>query len=449
MMDTTTSSSVDTAIPAIEARPRLQTRFALVDVNNFYCSCEAVFDPKLAGRPLVVLSNNDGCVVARSAEAKAMGIKMGQPWHQVPREFKAQGLKALSSNYTLYADMSHRVMTILGGMAPRQEVYSIDECFLDFSGMGLITTSLRDHGLLIRNRIQQWTGLTVCVGIGSTKTRAKLANHVAKKNPQWAGSFDLESLTIDEQQQWLSSLDVGEVWGVGGRLTAQLKAMGINTVQDLKDANPKRIRGQFSVVLERTVEELNGISCLDLKELSPKKQQILSSRSFGRHVTSEADLREAVLTYLARAAEKLRAQGSIAGMLQVGIRTNPFKPDVPQYNKAISCKLAEATDDTLVLGQYAIRMLKQLYRAGYIYQKASIMLTDLSPKTERQITLFEDGAGREKRERLNAALDTVNRRYGSRTLQTAGAGIHKSWSMKRGNLSAAYTTDWRSLPTVQ
>lgn len=428
---------------------RPQTRFALVDVNNFYCSCEAVFNPKLAGIPLVVLSNNDGCVVARSAEAKALGVKMGQPWHQVPPELKQQGLKVQSSNYSLYADMSHRVMTILGAMAPRQEVYSIDECFLDLTGMERMTGSLRDHGLHIRHRIRQWTGLTVCVGIGSTKTRAKLANHIAKKNPRWAGSFDLDALHLDEQTHWLTRIDVSEVWGVGGRLTEQLRAMGIHTVQDLKDAGAKRIRARFSVVLERTVEELNGISCLDLEELSPPKQQILSSRSFGRHVTTEADLREALLTYLSRACEKLRAQQSLAGVLQVGIRTNPFKDGIPQYNKATSCKLPEATDDTLILGQYASRMLSAIYREGYVYQKASIMLTDLSPKTARQITLFEDTAAREKRERLNSATDEVNRKFGRRSLSLAGSGIEKSWSMKRGNLSTPYTTDWRALPTVQ
>lgn len=424
-------------------------RYALVDVNNFYCSCEAVFNPQLAGRPLVVLSNNDGCVVARSAEAKALGVKMGQPWHQVGPELKTQGLEALSSNYTLYADMSHRVMTILGAMAPRQEVYSIDECFLELTGMERITPSLRDHGLAIRSRIRQWTGLTVCVGIGSTKTRAKLANHIAKKNPEWAGSFDLESLDAAEQRRWLSAIDVSEVWGVGRRLSETLRGLGIQTVQDLKDAGAKRIRAHSSVVLERTVEELNGISCLALEEITPARQQILSSRSFGRPVTLEADLREAVLTYLTRAAEKLRGQGSLAGMLQVGIRTNPFKPGIPQYSRAMSCKLPEATDDSLVLGRYATGLLSQLYREGFVYQKAMVMLMDLSPKAERQITLFEDTAAREKRERLNATLDRINRRYSRRTLQLAGAGIDKGWSMKQGNLSAPYTTDWKSLPVVQ
>lgn len=260
--------------------------FALVDCNNFYVSCERLFRPDLKGRPVVVLSNNDGCAVSRSQEAKDLGVQMGQPWFQLQDLVRRYGLVAFSSNYTLYADLSDRVMSVLRDMAPRIEVYSIDESFLDLTG-------IRDREELsrqLRNRVLRWVGIPVCVGIGSTKTRAKLANHIAKKNPSLSGVFDLEALGLEEQAAWLSRIKVGEVWGVGRKISRRLEAAGVLTVADLQACDTESIRQQFSVTMARTVAELNGVSCLDMKEVAPAKQQIMVSRSFGRPVLTLEEL---------------------------------------------------------------------------------------------------------------------------------------------------------------
>lgn len=417
------------------------SRLALVDVNNFYASCEAVFNPKLKGRPLVVLSNNDGCVVARSAEAKALGVKMGQPWHLIQDLAKRHGIIAYSSNYTLYADMSNRVMTILGDMVPSREVYSIDECFVNLSGIA----DFHEHGVSIRQRVQQWTGLTVCVGIAGTKTRAKLANRIAKKHPEYGGVFDLDALRPSEEQAWLQQMPVGDVWGIGRRLEEQLGTLGIRSVADLKGADPKAIRQRFSVVVERIVEELRGVSCLSLELLTPAKQQIMSSRSFGNTVTEEQELGEAVATYVSRAAEKLRSQDSLAGAVHVLLETNPFK-DVPQYFNSTTIRLPFATDDTLTLTKFALWGLGKLYRRGFQYKKAGTMLMHLQPKGQRQVTLFEDPEKIERRDRLNQAMDRLNLRFGRGTLALAAGGTGSRWHMQRANLSPCFTTRLEDLP---
>lgn len=417
-------------------------RYALVDVNNFYASCESVFNPRLVGRPVVVLSNNDGCIVARSAEAKAMGIKMGQPWHQIRRTAEQQGVLAFSSNYALYQDMSNRVTAILRGMAPEIEVYSIDESFLDLTGM----RQLVDHGQSIRARVRQWTGLTVCVGIGSTKTRAKLANHIAKKHPEYGGVFDLESLSAEDQQAWFRKLPVGEVWGVGRKHDARLQAMGIERVADMMAANPKVIRSAFSVVMEKTIAELNGVSCLSLELVAPDKAQIMSSRSFGRDVTALGDLREAVLTYTCRAAEKLRAQGSHAGSIYVAIRTNPFKPDQPQYSNGRQVRLPQATSDSRTLGRVALQVLSEIYQPGYRYKKAAVMLMDLASAGQCQGNLLTSDREDERSDALGKTLDAINRRFGRGAISLAGTGRTGSWGMKRMNLTPAYTSSWSSIP---
>lgn len=279
--------------------------FALVDVNNFYASCEKVFDPTLAGRPVVVLSNNDGCVVARSAEAKAMGVPMGVPWFKIRATFERAGGVAMSSNYALYADMSARVMALLGSMAPDQEIYSIDESFLDLTGLPDPVAI----GRQIRQEVLRHTGLVVCVGIGSSKTLAKLANHVAKKAMiDRSGVCELRDMAPADLECLLRRIDVGEVWGIGRRHVESLARYGIHSAWDLRQADPETLRRRFSVVMERTVRELRGISCLRLEEITPAKQQIISSRSFGAPVRSMGELQEAVLLYLSRAAEKLRHQ---------------------------------------------------------------------------------------------------------------------------------------------
>jgi DNA polymerase V len=430
----------------------MKSVFALVDCNNFYASCEKLFDPKLKDRPVVVLSNNDGCVVARSAEVKALGIPMGVPWFQIQAEARRYGIVAFSSNYALYADMSNRVVEVLSDFSPNLEVYSIDESFLDLSGMSLRAESLAAYGVEIRQRVADWLGLAVCVGIAPTKTLAKLANHCAKKRLAGAdGVCDFTTLSPGALSHLFDRIEVGEVWGVGRQIKARLAAMGIQTVRQLRDADAETIRARFSVVLERTVCELRGESCLDLQEVVPDKQQIMSSRSFGTLVYERADLEEAVASYIAKAAEKLRAQDSLAGGVQVYIRTNVFKPEVPQYQKGVTVPLPEATADTRVLTQWAIRILRRIYRPGFAYHKAGVMLLDLVPVAKRQFALFDSrgGAGDARSEKMMAVLDDINQRYGRQTLRLAAEGVDRSWKMRRGNLSPGYTTSWDGLPVVR
>ena len=419
--------------------------FALVDCNNFYASCEKLFEPKLANRPVVVLSNNDGCVVARSAEVKALGIPMGVPWFKIQKEAKQYGIVAFSSNYALYADMSNRVVEVLRQFAPQLEVYSIDESFLDLTGFN---RDLVEYGQEIRQRIQQWLGLAVCVGIAPTKTLAKLANHCAKKGLAGAaGVCDFTTMRQAELAQLFGRIEVGEVWGVGRKIEARLAALGITTVQQLRDADPDMIRAKFSVVLERTVQELRGVSCLALEEVAPDKQQIICSRSFGQYIEDRDQLAEVVASYVARAAEKLRAQDSLAGALLVFIQTNPFNPKEPQYQRSMTLPLPEATADTRILVSWALKVLRRIYRPGFAYQKAGVMLSELRPRSMAQASLFVDPET-VRGKRLMSALDDINKRWGRGTLRTAAEGIEKPWQMKRQRLSPSYTTDWEGLPVV-
>ena len=419
--------------------------FAIVDCNNFYASCERVFNPGLAGKPLVVLSNNDGCVVARSQEAKALGVKMAQPWFQCQHLVKPHGLIALSSNYALYADMSRRVMTILAGFTPEQEVYSIDESFLAFSSQ--FEVNYCEIGLKIREKVFKWTGLPVCVGFAPSKTLAKLANHWAKTQPEFAGVCDYTALPATQRLALLQATPVGEVWGVGRGLTEKLAELGIHSVADLQAADPAWLGGRFSVVLARTVEELRGVSCLQLEDVAPPKQQIMTSRSFGVPVTGLAELREAMTAYTTRAAEKLRAEGQLAGEIQVFIRTSPFKPDAPQYSGALRLRLPEPTDDTLRLVKAARFLLRRLYRPGFIYQKAGILLSELQPATLNQGQLFGN-VDIARRGRLMTVMDRLNRDMGRGTLFLAGAGIDCNWRMRQGNRSPRYTTHWAEIPVA-
>lgn len=363
-----------------------ERRFALVDCNNFYASCEKLFAPKLAGRPVVVLSNNDGCVVARSAEAKALGIGMGVPWFKIAATAESQGVVALSSNYALYADMSNRVVEVLSAFTPDLEVYSIDESFLNLSGF--LHLDLVYFAQQIRQRIARWVGLPVCVGIGPTKTLAKLANHFAKKQAAFEGVCDLESLDEPTRARLFAETPVDEVWGVGRRIATRLSEMGIETVETLRRSDPVWIREQLSVVLSRTVRELNGVSCLSLEAVTPPKQQIMASRSFGSLVVDIEDLREALAHHVSRAAEKLRSQGDEAGALTVMIRTNPFKPAEPQYQRTVTLPLGTPTSDTLHLITMAHQILDDIFRPGFAYHKAGIMLSELRPTTARQADLF-------------------------------------------------------------
>lgn len=423
----------------------LTRSIAIVDCNNFYVSCERVFQPALEGRPVVVLSNNDGCVVARSNEVKALGIKMGVPFFQIRDLVEEHGIAAFSSNYALYADMSNRVMSILSQFSPHQEIYSIDECFLDLTGMEHL--DLNRHAQEIRQRIRQWVGLPVCVGIAPTKTLAKLANHAAKKQPHRNGVCDFNSMPPRELDQLMANIGAGEVWGVGRRLVGQLRALKIETAKDLRDADPKALRRRFSVTLERTVLELRGISCLSLEEVAPAKKQIMSSRSFGAYVYALKDLGEAVTLYVSRAAEKLRSQQSVAGGIQVYIRTNPHKENAPQHHPGITVPLIEPTDDTRQIVRAALWGLRRIYRPGFAYQKAGIMLVELSPLGQRQAGLFSPAMGRdESRSRmLMNTVDRINQKMGSGTLRLAGEGVVQDWRMKAARKSSCYTTHWEGI----
>lgn len=345
--------------------------FALVDCNNFYASCEKLFDPKLVNVPVVVLSNNDGCVVARSAEVKALGLPMGQPWFRVRETAEQHGIVAFSSNYALYADMSNRVVTVLEQFSPDIEVYSIDESFLDLSGFA--AESLMPHGRAIRACIQRWLGLMVCVGIAETKTLAKLANHCAKRNLSDAdGVCDFTTMSAPIRDALFSRIDVGEVWGIGRKLAPRLHEMGIHTVKALRDADVDKLRARFSVVLERTVRELRGTSCLALEDMASPRQQIICSRSFGERIYDLDNLREAVTHHISRAAEKLRQQDSLAGALSVSIRTSRFEAQKNHYQKSIMAVLPEASADSRILTKVALRILEQSYRPGPAYRKAGV-----------------------------------------------------------------------------
>lgn len=418
---------------------------ALVDCNNFYVSCERAFNPKLEGVPVVVLSNNDGCAVARSNEVKAMGIKMGTPWFKMKDIAKRHGIIALSSNYALYGDMSARVMSILSTFSPKQEIYSVDECFLDLDGFD--PQSLVAYGQTIRKTIKQSTGIPVCVGIADTKTLAKLANHCAKKG--FAGNdsiCDFGLLNEAERRTLFASIPVGDVWGVGRQITEKLLTMNINTVQDLRAANPERIRKQFSIVLGRTQQELNNVPCIELGGAGTPRQQIMVSRSFGTSVTGIADLAESVAYFATRAAEKLRQDGSVASSVCVSLHTNPFKEKEPQYQRQLIVPLNPATDDTTKLIGAAIAGLKAIYLSGFQYKKSGVMLMGLQPKAGVQATLFDDPVEQAKSDSVMQVMDAINRKMGKGSLTTAASGINQRWAMRRESKSPNYTTDWGELP---
>ena len=416
---------------------------ALIDVNNFYVSCERVFNPKLVGKPVVVLSNNDGCAIARSNEAKGLGVPMGAPWFKLKDLAKQHGIIGLSSNYALYADMSNRVMSILREYSPDQEVYSIDESFLDLTGFQ--SRDLIKYGQHMRKRILRWTGLPVCVGIGSTKTLAKLANHCAKKQPVFNSVCNLNNLSNAELDLLLSQIDVGEIWGIGRKLAPKLQALGFNSVLDLKRASPERLRQQFSVVMEKTVRELNGTVCIELEDIAPSKQQIMSSRSFGQSVEDYNSLAESITLYVSTAAVKLRKQQSLAGAVYVYIATSPFKLDEKQYSNGIRIPLPNPTDDTRQLASVALWALKQIYRPNYSYAKAGVVLSELVTRQNLQNDLF---GRRPSSDALMTVMDGINRKMGKESIKLASEGFARPWRMKQGNKSPSYTTKWGDLPVV-
>lgn len=423
----------------------MKRAIALVDCNNFYVSCERLFQPGLEGRPVVILSNNDGCVVSRSQEVKDLGVTMAAPWFQLKDIAKKHGIVAFSSNYTLYADLSNRVMRLLAQFSPNQEIYSIDESFLELTGMPELTR----YAQQIRGTVKQYVGIPVCVGIAQSKTLAKLANHVAKKQPRFDGVCNFNDLSVDELTGLLGNIEVGEVWGVGRRTALRLHEMGIANALALKNTVAGRIRAEFGVVMERTVAELNGIACLELDELASPRSQIICSRSFGMPVTQLADLEQAVIAYASRAAEKLRHQHSLAACVQVYLRTNPHKASAPQYHPSVVLPLAAPTDDTRTLCHAALAGLRNIYRGGYQYQKTGVMLSGIIDVADRPRSLFDDELAEQKSGALMATLDQINRRMGSGTIRLLGEGISKSWAMRRGHVSRRYTTELAELAVVQ
>jgi DNA polymerase V len=429
--------------------------FALIDGNAFYVSCERVFNLRLRQRPVVVLSNNDGCVVARSDEAKALGIAMGAPYFKIKREYEKAGGLALSSNYTLYADLSSRMMSIIGEYSDRQEVYSIDESFIEWTGFRHF--DLDQMAFKLRRQVHRWTGIPVGIGIGQTKTLAKVANRLAKKHSAFKaqGICNLTTLPASMLEGLLKETSVGDIWGIGRRWSAKLDGLGIRSALDLSQVDPTWIRKHFNVVLERTALELRGVPCIAMEQAPPPRQQIMASRSFGRLVTDIESLRQAVSTYTARAAEKLRYQRSQTSAITVFLNTPPFNPSEPQYHPSVTIRLADPTDDTLILCRAAGLGLARMYQPGYRYQKAGVMLLNLEPKGQGQLSLFDTAhteAG-EKREKLLALMDGLNRDMGRETIWTASQGLTRkekedSWRMKRGTLSPSYTTKWKELPQV-
>lgn len=416
--------------------------YALVDCNSFYVSCERVFDPSLEGKPVVVLSNNDGCAVSRSEEAKKW-IPMGAPIHQYTKEVVMHDIRLFSSNYTLYSDMSSRVMSILGNFTPDTEIYSIDEAFLGLSGF--CRRDLTEYGSKIRRTVKEWTGIPVSIGIGETKTLAKIANKVAKKTPGLGGVFCIYD--NPRREEILSRTDISDIWGIGRAHTRKLKGYGIHSALDLMQTSAEFIRKYMTVTGLRTAMELNGTSCIDLEDVESRKE-IIRSRSFGRDIEDRKDLREAISMHTARAAEKLREERSVAGYISVFLKTNNFK-NIPQYNNSVGIGLEESTSYTPELTETAIMLLDRIYKHGYRYKKAGVMLAGIVPESEVQLNMFNRKYDLKHRKELMYAMDRINTAWGRDTIKYASSGTGRTWSMNRTRLSERYTTNWNELPSVK
>lgn len=407
--------------------------FGLIDCNSFYASCERVFRPDLAKVPIVVLSNNDGCVIARSYDAKPF-VKMGEPYFQIKHKLQQHGIVAFSSNYALYGDMSERVMSIIESLVPAVEVYSIDEAFVELSGI----VSLDTLGRQIRAQVLRGTGIPVGVGIAHTKTLAKLANHTAKRLQAQTGG--VVNITDPLKRDWvLRNTNVAEVWGVGRRMKMHLDAMGIKTAMDLARADPWSLRKNFSVVIEKTARELAGTPCLELDEPDPPKQEICCSRMFGKRLKELSPIKEAVATYVMRASEKLRAQGSLCKKIRVSIRTGMFNPEEAKYANGVIVDLPYPTDDVRLLTRMAVDALEHVFRLGFNYSKAEVLLLNLCQPGEYTEDLFAEsqpGAST----KLMGVLDEINQRWGRGTLRLASVPSNPDWGMRREMMSLSYTT---------
>ena len=419
--------------------------FALVDVNSFYASCERVFRPDLEGKPIVVVSNNDGCIISLSREAKQFGIKMGEPYFKFKEKLYPSKVYVFSSNYALYADLSSRVMQTLTDLAPAIEIYSIDEAFVNVSGVSH-SLSLEAFGHQMRTQVLKNTGLTVGVGIAPTKTLAKLANYAAKRWASTGGVVDLSGR--ERQRKLLEKVPVEEVWGVGRRITKKLNAMGITTALELAEASSWVIRKHFNVVLERTARELRGEPCLDLEEFTPTKQQIICSRSFGHRITQYEEMHQAICAYAERAAEKLRGEHQYCRFISVFVRTSPHADNEIYYGNQASVTLMTPTNDSRDIIRAATEALGRIWLDGYRYMKAGVMLADFFSSGVAQLNLFDDNRLRANSAALMEMMDSVNH-SGKGKIWFAGQGIEKSWAMKREMLSPAYTTRYADLPVAK
>jgi DNA polymerase V len=419
---------------------------ALIDCNNFYVSCERLFDPRLRGKPVVVLSNNDGCAVARSDEAKVLGIGMGEPAHLFKDKTREHGIQLFSSNYTLYGDISRRVAATIADFSPRTEIYSIDETFVDLSGFG---GRMLDHAAEMRATVRQNVGIPTCVGIGPTKTMAKFANFIAKKNPVFNGVADLMNPEI--AAYCMARTDVSEVWGVGSRTEAKLREIGINSVAQLRDMPLPLARKIGTVVLERTVSELNGLRCIDIQDVEPTRKGMAVTRSAGSPMTSLAALQQAITAHATRAAEKLRNHGLVASHMQVFFHTNPHNGS-PRDSSSRTAKLSPPSNSTMALVQTALRCAERAWKGdkggnGYAYTKAGVILDDLVPQELAPIDLFAHE--QEKSAKLSAALDAVNDKWGKKTVILASEGFKRSFETKANMRSPRYTTRLADLPVVR
>ncbi|OFW80323.1 MAG: DNA-directed DNA polymerase [Pseudomonadales bacterium RIFCSPHIGHO2_12_FULL_40_16] len=423
--------------------------FALVDVNNCYVSCERVFNPALNDCPTIVLSNNDGCAVARSQEAKDLGIKMGVPVFQIQDLIKQHNIQVLSSNFSLYGEMSRRFMELLGSyVAPgEQEVYSIDECFLKLTTYEHLF-DLTEYAQDMRTKAFQWLGLPCCIGIGRSKTEAKIANHLAKKNKYFGGVCNLVHMDQCSAETLLAQVDVSDVWGVGRQNCKKLNAMGIQSVLDLINANPKEIKKQFSIVMEKTVLELQGLSCIDLTDDAVAKKQIISSRSYGSPVYEVDDLKASVRLYVARAVKRMRDDGSICKMIGVYIQTSRFDK-TERYTPYTVVQMHEHTDDWLLITKAAMKGIDQIFKKGFKYKKAGIVLLEIKDKSKFVPDLFTDYSHKQEREQLSDVIEAISERFG-KNLVTLGIANNQeaSWHMNQNLRSPSYLTKWSDLPRV-
>lgn len=417
--------------------------FALVDCNSFYCSCERLFQPWLNHRPVIVLSNNDGCAISLSPEAKALGLKMGDPFFKIKGMIHKYKIAVFSSNYTLYGELSHRVMEHLANYSPEIEVYSIDEAFLSFNGFE--QKELTNYGREIQQSVQQSVGIPVSVGIAPTKVLAKLANHISKKSKATKGVLDISDINV--RTRALDIVSVDKVWGVGRKSAAKLAAFNIYTARDLSKASPQLIQKIMTIQGRRIVEELNGVSCIELELMESDKKQILSSRAFGRPTYKLEELKEAISCHTDIAARKLRKQNLIAKKLAVFIRTNPFKNN-SQYSNSAFIELSSASNNTLKLTEKACELLDKIYRPHFEYKKVGVMLFDIQEEIYSQLNLFGEHDNLKNQE-LMKAYDSINRKFGSNTIHSAACGIERKWQMLRDYKSPNYTTRWSELLRVK